>query len=176
MRRAAAFRTFGLRTTALLGASLLLLSGCGDRPGYDRAAVERYLHASQGARFGGAEVGAAHCPSRHALSEGMTVHCTLTVSGAGVPFVVTLRHVHAADVLVSAKPDGVLIPGSRLSQVVGTALPANARSAKVDCGGQRAFVVAKVGETITCSAVLGSQSQSFKLTVKDTSGRVAISS
>ena len=105
----------------------------------------------------------------------MTVRCTLTVSGAKVPFVVTLADVHAATMKVTAKPDGVIIPGSRLTQVVAQTLPTASGKAKVDCGGA-AFVVAKIGTTVPCSLVLGSQTQAFKVTVKDATGRVSISS
>ncbi len=164
------------RLAILLGASVLLLSGCGDRPGYDATAVEKYLASTQGQQFAGTgTVGKASCPRHRDLSEGMTVRCTLVVGGSKVPFLVTLTDVDASKVHVHAKPDGVVIPSSKLTAVVAQGLPAQSRGAKVDCGGD-AFLVAKVGKTVTCSLVLGSQTRALKVTVKDASGRVSVSS
>ena len=165
-----------LRALVAVGAGLLVLAGCGDRPGYDASAVEKYLVASQGTRFAGAgEVSKASCPSHRDLSEGMTVVCTLTVSGSKVPFKVTLTDVHADKVKVTAAPDGVVIPASRLREVVATSLDAASKKAQVVCGGS-AFIVAKVGKTVDCTLVLGSQTKPFKVTITDESGRVSIAS
>ena len=164
------------RLGVVLAAAALLLTGCGDRPGYDAAAVEKYLATSQGQQLAGSgEVGRAACPRHRDLSEGMTVRCTLAVGGSKVPFLVTLTHVDADHVHVRARPDGVVIPASRLTAALAAALPAQSRSAKVSCGGA-AFLVAKVGRTASCSLVLGSQTRDLRVTVKDATGRVSISS
>ena len=165
-----------LRSLVALGVGLVVVAGCGDRPGYDASAVEKYLVASQGWRFAGAgEVSKASCPSDRDLSEGMTVLCTLTVSGSKVPFKVTLTDVHADKVKVTAAPDGVVISGARLRDVVASSLDTASQKATVDCGGA-AFLVAKVGKTVDCTLVLGSQTKPFKVTIKDETGRVAIAS
>jgi hypothetical protein len=168
-------RTTGRRALAI-GVGLMVLAGCGDRPGYDSAALERYLVASQAWRFTGANaVSQATCPSDRDLTEGMTLRCTLTVSGSKVPFRVRLTDVHAEKMKVTAAPDGVVIPGDKLREVVALALPETASKATVDCGGS-AFIVARVGRTVDCTLVLGSQTKPFKVTVKDATGRVSIQS
>ena len=43
------------RRVSLAAAGLLLLAGCGERPGYDDSAVEAYLVDSQAGKFGSAE-------------------------------------------------------------------------------------------------------------------------
>ena len=124
------------RLGILLGASVLLLSGCGDRPAYDATAVEKYVASTQGQQFAGVgTVGRASCPRHRDLSEGMTVRCTLVVAGSKVPFLVTLTDVNASQVHVDAKPDGVVIPSSKLTAMVAQTLPAQSRGAKVACGG-----------------------------------------
>lgn len=164
------------RLAALAAVSTILLSGCGAEPGYDAAAVESYLNSSQASRFAGAgPVGSARCPDERALREGMTVRCTLEVSRSQVPFVVTLRDVRTDEVKVSVRPDGVIISGKRLTDVVRLKLPADARQADVECDGNSAFVVAQVGQTIDCDVLLGSQRTAFRLTVTDAAGRVSIS-
>ena len=164
------------RLGILLGATALLLSGCGDRPGYNASAVEKYVAGTQGQQFAGSgTVGRASCPRHRDLSEGMTVRCTLAVGGSKVPFLVTLTDVDASKMHVRAKPDGVVIPSSKLTAVVAQTLPAQSRGAKVDCG-SGAFLVAKVGKTVSCSLVLGPQTRTLKVTVKDSSGRVSVSS
>ena len=45
----------------------------------------------------------ASCPAHRDLSEGMTVHCTVTVSGSKVPYRVKLTNVHDDPVSVPAE-------------------------------------------------------------------------
>ncbi len=53
-----------LRRAAVVISGLLVLAGCGDRPGYDGAAVESYLVQSQADTFGpSAEISRATCPT-----------------------------------------------------------------------------------------------------------------
>jgi hypothetical protein len=163
------------RLAVVLGVGLLVLTGCGDRPGYDSSAVEKYLVSSQAWRFDGTDISAASCPRHRDLTEGMKVTCTVTVAKSKVPFTVRLTHVHADKVHVSAAPAGVVIPGSRLTQTVTQTLPADSRAAKVDCG-TAAYVVARVGQTVDCKLVLGSQTTAIKVTVKDRTGTVSVSS
>lgn len=162
------------RVTVVL-ACLALLAGCGDRPGYDDAAVESYLAKSQATTFGtSAKVGAASCPGTLELREGMTFTCKLDVSGASLPYRVRLTHVHDTRMSISAAPDGVIVSTAKLRDYVAGTLPKNSSGADVDCGG--AFVVAKVGATVPCTLTLGSQEQPIKVTVKDQTGRVQIGS
>ena len=162
-------------TLPLVVAGLLLLSGCGDRPGYDGSAVESYLVTSQADTFGAAGAKArATCPDDRDLREGMTVTCRLAVAGAKLPYRVKLTHVHAKRVTVSARPDGVLVSGTRLRAYVRTTLPRTAAGANVDCGGP--FVVVDVGSSVSCMLTLGSQEKPIRVKVLDDAGRVSISS
>ena len=162
------------RALAVAAAGVLLLAGCGDAPGYDHKAVEGYLVSTQSTALGGAEVTGATCPTHHALSEGMTLTCTVDVSGAKLPYRVRLTHVHARHVSVSATPAGVLVDGSKLVAYVQTTVPKTAKGALVTCGGR--YVVAKVGETLTCTMTLGSQQRQVDLKVLDKSGTVSLGS
>lgn len=153
-------------------AGVLLLAGCGDRPGYDRAGVERFLETSQAGTFGDLKPGKATCPPAESLTEGMTVRCTLAVAGSRVPYRVTLRHVHATKVDVTARLDGVVVPATSVRDFVRTTLPKESRGADVDCGG--GVIVAKVGQTLDCTLTLGAQTQPIKVTVKDRTGTVGI--
>ena len=164
-----------LRSAALLAGLPLLLTGCGDRPGYDASEVESYLVASQAATFApSGRVTHASCPDGLKLREGMSLTCKLTVSGAQVPYRVRLTHVRSTRVSVAASPDGVLLSGARLSDLVRTRLPRNAASADVDCGG--AYVAATVGKPMSCTLRLGSQERPIKVTVTDPSGTVEVRS
>ena len=164
-----------LRRTAAVISGLLVLAGCGDRPGYDHAAVESYLVKSQADTFGAsAAINKATCPTPLALQEGMSFTCRLEVSGATLPYRVRLTHVRDARVSVSAVPDGVVLTATKLTDFVAGTLPKTAAEAEVDCGG--AYVVAKVGATLPCTLTLGSQEQPIKLTVKDRSGTVTVGS
>jgi hypothetical protein len=157
----------------VLAGLAVLLAGCGDRPGYDRGAVEHFLATSQAGTFGGdLEVGKASCPKEAAVEEGMTVRCTLAVSGSAVPYRVTLRDVHGKKVKVTAKPDAVIVPGAAVRDFVRTTLPKESKGADVDCGG--GVIVAKVGQTLDCTLTLGAQTQPLKVTVTDKAGTIAI--
>jgi hypothetical protein len=161
------------RPTAVLVGMLMLLAGCGDRPGYDASAVEGYLLHMQNSPFANlAIIDKAKCPAHHDLSEGMTVRCTITVSGSKIPYRVTLTNVNDDPVTVSAKPDGVVLSRDKLRQVIGLSLPQGAAKAAVDCGGP--FMVAHVGQSLKCQATLGSQVRTFTVKVKDTTGRVSV--
>jgi hypothetical protein len=164
------------RRIAVAAACLALLTGCaGERPGYDDATVESYLARSQATTFDStAKVGAARCPSSLELREGMRFTCTLEVSGARLPYRVRLTHVHDARMTVRAVPDGVIVSTAKLRAHLAGTLPKKSSGADVDCGGP--FVVAKVGATLPCTLVLGSQEQPVKVTVKDETGRVQIGS
>jgi hypothetical protein len=162
------------RWIALAAAGLALLAGCGQSPGYDATAVESYLVKSQAATFApAAKVSRASCPSDLDLREGMRFTCTLSVSGARLPYRVRLTHVHDT-VVVHAAPAGVIVSGAKLRDFVGTTLPKDSAGATVDCGGP--FLVAAVGSSLDCTLVLGSQETPMKVKVLDTSGRVSIGS
>ena len=156
----------------LASLGLLTLAGCGEDPGYDSSAVESYLAQSQQEVLGG-DVRAS-CPDDLETEEGMTFRCTLKVSGAALPYRVTLTHLDAERVTVSAAPDGVLISGVKVRDFVRTTLPKSSAAADVDCGGP--FVVADVGEALDCTLALGAQERPITLTVKDESGVVAVGS
>lgn len=162
------------RALALGAAGLLLLAGCGDAPGYDHAAVEGYLVSSQSTALGGAKVTGASCPHDRSLREGMSLTCTLAVSGTKLPYRVRLTHVHARRIRVTATPDGVLVDGSKLVAYVRSTLPHDATGATVRCGA--AYVVTHVGDSLTCTMVLGSQQKDVKLKVTDPSGTVSLAS
>lgn len=157
---------------AAAAAGVLLLAGCGDRPGYDRAGVEHFLQTSQSGAFGDLKPGRATCPAAASLTEGMTVRCTLAVAGTAVPYRVTLRHVHATKVDVTARLDGVVVPATAVRDFVRSKLPLESRGADVDCGG--GLIVAKVGQTRDCTLVLGAQTRPIKVTVKDRAGTVDV--
>ena len=159
------------RASVLLVGTLLLLAGCGDRPGYDASAVESYLVHMHGAPFSDG-IDKASCPSHHDVSEGMTVRCTLTVSGSKIPYRVRLTNVHDDPVTVSAEPDGVVLSRDKLRAVIGLSLPKGAARPAVDCGGS--YMVAKVGQSLKCKATLGSQVSTFTVKVKDATGRVSV--
>jgi hypothetical protein len=160
-------------TTAALAAGLLAVAACGDRPGYDRDAVESYLVESQGATFApSGTVEKATCPAGLELREGMRFTCRLTVSGARVPYRVRLTHVHDDRVSVTASPDGVLVSGTKLTEAVRGRLPKASAAADVDCGGP--YFVAAVGDTVDCTLVLGGQEKPIKVTVEDESGSVSV--
>jgi hypothetical protein len=161
------------RASVLLIGTLLLLAGCGDRPGYDASAVESYLVHQQGGPFSGG-IEKASCPAHHDLQEGMTVRCTVTVSGSRIPYRVKLTHVHDDPVRVTAQPDGVVLSREKLRAVVGLSLPQGAARPAVDCGGP--YMVAKVGQSLKCTATLGSQVRTFTVKVKDATGRVSVES
>jgi hypothetical protein len=159
------------RASVLLVGTLLLLAGCGDRPGYDPSAVESYLvHQHGGAFPDGIE--RASCPAHRDLHEGMTVRCTVTVSGSKIPYLVRLTHVHDDAVRVSAHPDGVVLSREKLRAVIGLSWEKGAARPAVDCGGP--YMVAKVGQSLTCKATLGSQVRTFTVQVKDATGRVSV--
>jgi hypothetical protein len=162
------------RSLALVAGGLLVLAGCGDTPGYDAAAVESYLVTSQADTFGATGVDSASCPADRELAEGMQLTCTLKVSGAKLPYRVTLRNVHEPKVTVTAHPDGVLVSGAKLSSFVRSTLPKDAKGADVSCGGP--FLVARVGTKVDCALVLGSQEKPLTVTVLDKAGRVSIGS
>ncbi len=104
----------------------------------------------------------------------MSFTCRLEVSGARLPYRVRLTHVRDARVSVSAVPDGIVLPATKITDFVTGALPKKSAGAEVDCGG--AYVVAKVGATLPCTLTLGSQEQPIKVTVKDRSGTVTVGS
>lgn len=158
-----------------LAASVVLLAGCGDRPSYDAGAVEDFLAKSQAATFGAdLKVGKAHCPADVAVSEGMRLRCTLEVSGAKVPYRVQLRHVHAKKVDATARLDGVVVRSSSVRDFVRGTLPKESKGADVDCG--KGVIVAKVGQSLDCTLVLGAQEKPLTVTVTDAQGTVAVAS
>jgi hypothetical protein len=162
-----------LRALALV-ACAGLLAGCGDSPDYDAAAVESHLVRTQAAVFGSAvEIERAVCPADLELREGMTFTCTLTASGAELPWRVRLTHVREENgVTVSARPDGVLVSAARLDGFVSTRLPKDAAGARVDCGGE--YFVARVGTSVECTLRLGAQDKPMKVKVLDEQGRLSI--
>lgn len=152
-----------------------LLTGCGERPGYDDAAVESYLVTSQRSLFGAAgDRARATCPEDRELREGMTVACTLTVSGAKLPYRVRLTNVRAERVKVVARPDGVLVSGTKIRSYVRSTLPRTAVGADVDCGDP--FVVVAIGKSVDCTLSLGSQEKPIQVTVLDEVGRISVRS
>ena len=163
------------RVLPLLASGLLLLAGCGERPGYDDAAVESYLVKSQSSLFGEAgDKAKATCPDDRDLREGMTVTCTLTVSGSKLPYKVKLTNVHDKRVTLVARPDGVLLSGAKIRYFVRSTLPTTSAAANVECGGP--FAVVAVGKTVDCTLTLGSQEKPIKVTVLDKVGRVSVKS
>jgi hypothetical protein len=159
------------RAAVLLLSTLALVAGCGDRPGYDASAVESYLVHMHDAPFAEG-IDKASCPAHQDVSEGMTLRCTLTVSGSKVPYRVRLTNVHDDPVTVSAVPDGVVLSRDKLRAVIGLSLPKGAARPAVDCGGS--YMVAKVGQSLKCKATLGSQVSTFTVKVKDATGRVSV--
>jgi hypothetical protein len=160
---------------AVAGSALLVLAGCGERPGYDRASVEGYLARAQSGSYGAdAKVGRASCPEKLALKEGMRFTCTLDVSGSAVPYRVRLTHVQARKVTVQASPAGVVLPEVAVRDFVRSTLPRSSKGAGVDCG--RRYLVAKVGQTLACKLTLGAQQKDIKVTVRDERGTIAVTS
>lgn len=165
-------RRLVVRGTTLVVA-VLVLAGCGESPGYDRASVEGYLAQAQSGAFGSdAKVGRAMCPKHLALKEGMRFRCTLDVSGTAVPYQVRLTHVAGKQVTVHAAPDGVVVPALAVRDYVRSTLPRASRAAGVDCG--KSYIVAKVGQTLDCKLTLGAQEKDITVTVKDEQGTVSV--
>ena len=162
------------RTACVIGTLLAgtLLSGCGDEPGLDTAAVEAYLVQSQERTFGDLEVGAATCPDQ-ALEDGMTLPCTLAVADAEVPYRVRLRDVQASEVRVDVALDAVVLLGAEIERFVVSTLPEDFSSAQAACG--HAVIVAEVGDTVECTVSAGAQTKPVALTVEDEEGHVSIS-
>jgi hypothetical protein len=146
------------RASLLLVSTLALVAGCGDRPGYDASAVESYLVHMHDAPFAEG-IDKASCPAHQDVSEGMTLRCTLTVSGSKVPYRVRLT-------------DGIVLSRDKLRTVIALSLPKGAARPAVDCGGS--YMVAKVGQSLKCMATLGSQVSTFTVKVKDATGRVSV--
>ena len=152
------------RLLVLLGpAALLTLSACGDQPGFDAGSVEDYLVSSQRDVYPGAEVDGAHCPSSLDLEEGMSFHCTLSVSGTEVPYAVRLTRVHSTSPRVAVAARGVVVRGSAAQRYLVSSLPKTAKGAKVDCGA--AYLVVEEGDEVTCAVSLGGQSKEVALEV-----------
>ena len=153
---------------------VLLLSGCGEEPGFDAGPVEAYLAESQASVFGAdAEVGDASCPGDHTLKNGMELACTLEVADASVPYRVTLRDVRSERVAISVALDGVVLRGADIAEFVRKQLPKAFRSATIDCGPD--LVVSDVDETLECTVRSGAQTKTVVVTVMDEAGRVSIS-
>jgi hypothetical protein len=164
------------RARLLVGSALgvVLLAGCGEEPGLDLSAVESYLASSQAATYGAdADVGQAHCAGHPALEEGMTLRCTLAVSGASVPYRLTLHHVHARKVAVTVALDAVVLDADELRAFVRKQLPKAFAKAGVECGGD--YVVTDVGKTVECTVSSGAQTQSVVVKVEDDAGHVSLS-
>jgi hypothetical protein len=161
-----------LAVGAVLG--LLLLSGCGDKPGLDTGAVESYLASSQASTYGAdAEVGEASCPGEHALREGMVLSCTLAVSDASVPYRLTLHKVRSDKVSVDVALDAVVLRSADVRDFVLGQLPKAFRKADVDCGGHD-LLVTEVGKTVDCTVSSGAQTKPVVVKVEDAEGRISI--
>jgi hypothetical protein len=148
-----------------------LLSGCGDDPGLDTAAVEAYLVQSQEKTFEGLEVGEASCPDE-TLKDGMTLPCTLGVADADVPYSVRLRDVHASEVQVDVALDAVVLLAEEIQRFVVSTLPKDFSSAQVAC--EHDVIVADVGDSVDCTVSMGAQTTPVSLTVEDEEGHVSI--
>jgi hypothetical protein len=163
------------RVRLLAGAALgtVLLAGCGDDPGLDLSAVESYLATSQATTYGSdADVGKAHCAGHPALKEGMTLRCTLAVSDASVPYLLTLHHVYARNVSVDVALDAVVLRAADIRDFVRKQLPKAFAKAGVDCGGD--YLVTDVGKTVECTVSSGAQSHPVTVTVEDEEGHVSL--
>jgi len=159
----------------LAGAALgvVLVSGCGEDPGLDTAAVESYLAGSQAAAYGAdAHVGRAHCPGRPALREGMTLRCTLAVSDASVPYRLTLHKVHSTKVTVHVALDAVVLRSADVQDFVRKQLPKAFAEAAVACGAD--YLVTDVGKTVECTVSSGAQARPVSVKVEDAEGRISI--
>ncbi len=163
-----------LRLPAGAALGVVLMAGCGEDPGMDKAAVESYLAGSQAATFGAdAQVGKAHCAGHPALSEGMTLRCTLAVSDASVPYRLTLHKVHSTKVTVDVAMDAVVLRSADVQDFVRAQLPKAFAKAVVGCGGD--YLVPDVGETVDCTVSSGAQSESVSVRVEDEDGHISIS-
>lgn len=163
----------GRRTVYGLGLALggLLLTGCGDEPGLDVAAVEAFVAQSQATTFGDLEIGSASCPDR-ALTEGMSLPCTLTVTDVKVPYEVRLRDVHESEVRIDVTLDAVVLLADRIQDYVVSTLPDDFATAQVTC--EHAVIVVEVGDTIECTLATGAQTKPVAVTVEDEEGHVSI--
>ena len=151
----------------------LVVAGCGDVPGMDTGAVERFVLQSQSSTYGDLEVGPATCAGDDELREGMTVRCTLTVADADVPYRVKLRDVRAEKVRADVALDGVVLLATRIQQYVRSTLPESFASAEVTCGHE--VIVTEVGADLECLLASGAQTEPLTLTVEDAEGHVSIS-
>lgn len=157
---------------AVLGS--VLVTGCGDDPGLDVAALEAYLAGSQAETFGSdADVGRADCPGHPDLREGVQLRCTLAVSDASVPYRLTLHHVHSARVSVDVALQAVVLRSADVRDFVRQQLPEAFRHAGVDCGGD--LLVTDVGASVTCTVSSGAQTEPVSITVDDEEGHISMS-
>jgi hypothetical protein len=154
----------------VLGAGL---TACGDEPGWDPTAVESFLQTSEAGSFAGLDVGPAHCPAHHALTDTVTVRCTLAVADAEVPYSVRVGHAREKKVDVSARLDSVVLRGTDIQAFVRSTLPKDSREATdVDCG--HVLVVAQVGDQLDCTLASGAQTAPLSLTVEDAEGHLTL--
>lgn len=151
----------------------LLLAGCGDVPGMDTGAVERFVLESQSSTYGDLEVGPATCSGGDELREGMTVRCALTVADADVPYRVKLRDVREEKVRADVSLDGVVLLATRIQEYVRSTLPKSFASAEVTCGHE--VIVTEVGAALDCLLASGAQTEPLTVTVEDAEGHVSIS-
>ena len=167
-------RTLRRRASYLLAslAGGLMLSGCGDQPGPDTAAVEAYVLKSQASTFGNLEVGPASCPGGQELRDGMTLDCTLTVSDAEVPYLVRLGDVHEETVKIEVSLDAVVLLAKEIQRYVRSTLTKDFATANVSCGHD--VLVTEVGEVIECTLASGAQAKPLAVTVEDAAGRISI--
>jgi len=159
------------RTRAAAAAAVLLLSACGDQPGFDPQAVEDFLVSSQQSRYQPGDDLEAVCPYDLKLEEGMTFACTLTASGTDIPYRVQLTRVREADPTVQVETAALVVPETTVQIYVVSSLPATARGAKLDCGSS--YVVVEAGDDFMCYLSLGGQQREVTLTA-DEQGAVTI--
>jgi len=152
--------------------SCLVATGCGDVPGLDTESVEAYLLQSQSTTYGELEVGPASCPGGQELRERMTLHCTVTVADADVPYRVRLTDVHAKKVHASVTLDAVVLMSQQIQTYVRSTLPKDFSSAEVTCAHD--VIVADVGDEIDCMVAQGAQTEPLKVTVEDASGHISV--
>ncbi len=115
----------------------------------------------------GAQIDAVECP-RSSGKKGDTMVCTSSIDGA--PFSIDVSF--DADDHIQMNPRG-LIRGDKAESFVASQIEQTQHVvAKVDCGPRFRAIV--IGESFTCTATVGSETRTARLTMNDDSGNISM--
>lgn len=144
---------------------------------YDAGAIEAKLKSSQQGKTGGLPIGDAACPEDVKITEGVTFTCTLAIDGIEAPYKIVLTKVEEDTAHIEIAPAKAIIATSAAAGFVKKNLNSQDPGITVVCGkaGEK-LILADPGDTIACTASLGTDREVINLTVKDTQGNVTVAS